>query len=94
MGLVIKFIITGRYQHKQNDRKNITRHAIRKFQDRLRRLANEGMIERYLDDIELKVGETISRQIDLRKRTDSFYQKVVLSGDAKKCSALKTALSV
>ncbi len=60
-----------------------------KYPDRLRRLVNEGMIEPYLDDMELKVGEAISRQIELWKRTDSCYQKAVLSGDAEKMLGLE-----
>lgn len=60
-----------------------------KYPDRLHRLVNEGMIEQYLDDMELKVGEAISRQIELWKRTDSCYQKAVLSGDAEKMLGLE-----
>ena len=33
--------------------------------DRLRRLVNEGKIMQYLDDMELKVSEAITRQIEL-----------------------------
>lgn len=54
-----------------------------KCPDRLRRLVNEGRIIQYLDDIELKVSEAISRQVELWKQTDSCYQKAVLSGDAE-----------
>lgn len=52
--------------------------------DRLRRLVNEGKVEQYLDDLELKVSEAISRQVELWKQTDSCYQKAVLCGDAEK----------
>lgn len=52
--------------------------------DRLRRLVNEGKIIQYLDDLERKVGEAISRQVELWKQTDSCYQKAVLSDDAEK----------
>lgn len=60
-----------------------------KFPDRLRRLVNEGKIIQYLDDMELKVGEAISRQIELWKQTDSCYQRAVLSGDADKMLGLE-----
>ena len=52
--------------------------------DRLRRLVNEGKIIQYLDDMERKVSEAISRQVELWKHTDSCYQKAVLSGYAEK----------
>lgn len=52
--------------------------------DRLRRLVNEGKIELYLDDMELKVSEAITRQVELWKQTDSCYQKAVLSGETEK----------
>ena len=55
-----------------------------KCPDRLRRLVNEGRIEQYLDDMELKVSEAIARQVELWKQNDSCYQKAVLSGDAEK----------
>lgn len=57
--------------------------------DRLRRLVNEGRIEQYLDDMELKVSEAISRQVELWKQSDSSYQKAVLSGDAEKLLGLE-----
>ena len=57
--------------------------------DRLRRLVNEGKIVQYLDDMELKVSEAISRQVELWKQTDSCYQKAVLSGDAEKTLGLE-----
>ncbi len=60
-----------------------------KYSDRLRRLVNEGRIEQYLDDMELKVSEAISRQVELWKQTDSCYQKAVLSGDAEKLIGLE-----
>lgn len=50
--------------------------------DRLRRLVNEGRIVQYLDDLERKVSEAISRQVELWKQTDSCYQIAVLGGDA------------
>ena len=52
--------------------------------DRLRRLVNEGRIVEYLDDMERKVNEAISRQVELWKQSDSCYQNAVLSGDAEK----------
>lgn len=57
--------------------------------DRLRRLVNEGGIIQYLDDLELKVSEAISRQVELWKQTDSCYQKAVLIGDADKMLGLE-----
>ena len=35
------------------------------YSDRLRRLVNNGRIIQYLDDLELKIGEAISRQVEL-----------------------------
>ena len=57
--------------------------------DRIRRLVNEGGIVQYLDDMERKVSEAISRQVRLWKQTDSCYQKAVLSGDSEKMLGLK-----
>lgn len=57
--------------------------------DRLRRLVNEGRIVQYLDDMELKVNEAISRQVELWKQTDSCYQKAVISTDAEKMLGLE-----
>lgn len=57
--------------------------------DRLRRLVNEGKIVQYLDDVERKVSDAISRQVELWKQTDSCYQKAVLSGDAEKMLGLE-----
>ena len=50
--------------------------------NRLYRLVKEGKVIQYLDDMELKVGKAISRQVELWKQTDSCYQKAALSGDA------------
>ena len=57
--------------------------------DRLRRLVNSGKIIQYLDDMEQKVNDAISRQVELWKQTDSCYQKAVLSGDAEKMLGLE-----
>ena len=57
--------------------------------DRLRRLVNEGRIVQYLDDMERKVSEAITRQVELWKQTDSCYQKAVLRGDAEKMLGLE-----
>ena len=57
--------------------------------DRLRRLVNEGKIEQYLDDMELKVGEAITRQVEIWKQTDSCYQAAVLGGDTDKILGLE-----
>lgn len=43
----------------------------------------------YLDDMELKVGEAISRQVELWKKTDSCYQNAVLAGDSEKMLGLE-----
>lgn len=60
-----------------------------KCPDRLRRLVNEGRVIQYLDELELKVGEAISRQVELWKQNDNCYQKAVLSGDAEKMLGLE-----
>ncbi len=60
-----------------------------KYPDRLRRLVNEGRIVQYLDDMELKVSEAITRQVELWRQTDSCYQKAVLIGDAEKILGLE-----
>ena len=57
--------------------------------DRLHRLVNESRIEQYLDDMELKVSEAITRQVELWKQTDECYQKSVLSGDVEKMLGLE-----
>ena len=57
--------------------------------DRLRRLVKEGRIMKYLDDMEHKVGEAISRQVELWKQTDSCYQKATLNDDAEKMLGLE-----
>ena len=57
--------------------------------DRLRRLVNEGKIIPYLDDMELKVVEAISHQVELWKQTDSCYQKAVFANDAEKMLGLE-----
>ena len=57
--------------------------------DRLRRLINEVKIRQYLDDMELKVSEAISRQVELWKQNDCCYQKAVLAGDAVKMLGLE-----
>ena len=60
-----------------------------KYPDRLRKLVNTGKIVQYLDDLELKVEEAISRQVELWKQTDSCYQKAVIAGDAEKMLGLE-----
>ena len=57
--------------------------------DRLRRLVNEGKIIQQLDDMELKVGEAITRQVELWKQTDSCYQKAVIAADTEKMLGLE-----
>ena len=65
-----------------------------KYPDRLRRLVNEGKIVQYLDDMELKVSEAISRQVELWKQTDSCYMKAVLSSDAEKMLGLENCFII
>ena len=60
-----------------------------KCPDRLRRLVNEGKIIQYLDDMERKVSDAITRQVELWKQTDSCYQRAVFSGDAEKMLCLE-----
>ena len=60
-----------------------------KCPDRLRRLVNNGRIVQYLDDMERKVSDAISRQVTLWKQTDICYQKAVTSGDAEKILGLE-----
>lgn len=50
---------------------------------------NDGRIVQYLDDMERKVSEAISRQVELWKQTDTCYQKAVLIGDAEKMLGLE-----
>ena len=57
--------------------------------DRLHRLVNEGKIIQYLDDMERKVIEAISRQVQLWKNTDNCYQKAFLEGDTEKMLGLE-----
>ena len=57
--------------------------------DRLRRLVNEGKIVQYLDDMEMKVNEAISRQVELWKKTDNYYQTALLAGDKKEIIGLE-----
>ena len=57
--------------------------------DRLHRLVNEGRIIQYLDDMERKVSEAISLQVELWKQTDGCYQKATLSGDTEKMLGLE-----
>ena len=57
--------------------------------DRLRRLVNEGRIVQYLDDLERKVSEAISHQVELWKQADSCYQRAVIAGDAEKMLGLE-----
>ena len=57
--------------------------------DRLRRLVNEGRIVQYLDDLERKVSEAISRQVELWKQADSCYHRAVIAGDAEKMLGLE-----
>ena len=60
-----------------------------KYPDRLRRLVNEGKIIEYLDDLELKVGVAIDRQVECWKKSNKEYQVSVLSGDVDKMLGLE-----
>ena len=60
-----------------------------KCPDRLRKLVNNGRIVQYLDDMERKVSDAISRQVELWKQTDSCYQKAVIAEDAEKMLGLE-----
>ncbi len=60
-----------------------------KYPYRLRRLINTGKIIEYLDDLELKVGEAIFRQVERWKKSDSYYQAAMLSGDTEKMLGLE-----
>ena len=57
--------------------------------DRLRRLVNQGKIVEYLDDMEHKVGDAISRQAELWKKTDNYYQTAVLAGDENEANGIE-----
>lgn len=63
-----------------------------KYPDRLRRLVNKGKIIEYLDDLELKVGEAIGRQVERWKKSDKEYQAAFLSGDVDKMLGLENCL--
>ena len=61
----------------------------RAYKAALDRLVNEGKIIEYLDDLELRIDEAIDCQVELWKKSDSCYQKAVLSGDAEKMLGLE-----
>lgn len=46
-----------------------------KYPDTLRRLVNEVNIIEYLDDLELKVGEAIARQVERWEKSESCPQR-------------------
>ena len=60
--------------------------------DRLRRLVNDGKIIQYLDDMERKVSEAISRQVELWKQTVAI-RKLFSAVTPRRCSVWKTASS-
>ena len=43
-------------------------------------------------DMNLRVSEAISRQVELWKQIDSYYQKAVIAVDAKKTLGLENCL--
>ena len=59
------------------------------YKSAMDRLVNEGKIIEYLDVLELKVDEAITRLVERWKKSDKCYQKAVLSGDAKKMLGLE-----
>lgn len=67
-------------------------YSASKYPDRLRRLVNEGRIIEYLDDMEMKVGKAIDRQVELWKKPDKEYQAAVISGDTDKAKRLENCL--
>lgn len=52
-------------------------------------MTTKGKIEKCLDDLELKVGETISCQVELWKETDGYCQRTILVGNAEKMFSLE-----
>ena len=60
-----------------------------KYPDRLRKLVNEGKIIEYLDDLEMRVDDAISRQVERWKQSDNCYQAAVRNGDAEKMIGLE-----
>lgn len=64
-----------------------------KFPDRICRLVNEGMIIQCLDDMELKVGEAIARQVELWKKTVAI-RRLSSTVIPRRCSVLKAASPV
>ena len=61
--------------------------------DRLRRLVNEDKIMKYLDDMEQKVGDAISRQVELWKQTVAI-KRLSSAVMPRKCSVWRTASSI
>ncbi|MBQ7007588.1 MAG: hypothetical protein IJN05_00080 [Ruminococcus sp.] len=57
--------------------------------DRLCRLVNDGSIISYLDDLEARVNDALDRQVQLWKKTDNYYQTVLLAGDEKETIGLE-----
>lgn len=76
-------------EHKTDYIRYHLHYSDSKYPDRLSRLVNEEKVIEYLDDLELKVGEAIARQVKRWKQTDSCYQAAVLSGDAEKMLGLE-----
>lgn len=57
--------------------------------ERLRKLINNGSIISYLDDLETRVNDALNRQVQLWKKTDNYYQTVLLDGDEKEAIGLE-----
>jgi len=67
-------------------------YSYSKYPDRLHRLVNEGKIIEYLGDLEKKVDEAITRQVERWKKSDKEYQAAVLNGDTDKANGLENCL--
>lgn len=90
---VIRFNADTRTEESKTYHTDFIRYHLHYFDskcpDRLSRLVNEGKIIQYLDDMELKVSEAISRQVELWKKTDNYYQTALLAGDKKEIIGLE-----
>lgn len=63
-----------------------------KYPERLRKLVNEGKIIQYLDDLELKVDESVDRQVQLWKESDREYLTAAQSVDVQTAARLENCL--
>lgn len=65
-----------------------------KYTDRLSRLVDEGKIIQYLDDMEQKVSDAISRHVELWKQMTVIIGRLSSAVMPRKCSAWRTASSI